>query len=471
MKKVLLINSNIEILPYPVAPLGITLIAASIENKYDVKVYDAAFGSTTELLNFAKEFNPNFIGVGLRNIDNVTMRNCKWYLQEIKTTIIEPISKSFNVPLIIGGSGFSIAPKLILEYFNADYGIVGEGEEIFPNLLYRIEYGLETDSLVNVISKDKKTTTYFNQTNKILTIPNSNIDQFINFEPYKKRGSYPIQSKRGCGHQCIYCSYPKIEGESYRLRPINDIVDEIENTQNRIPGITFEFVDSIFNSPQEHAISICKEIIRRNLRAKFRTMGINPGQVTQELIGLMKMAGFTQIDCTPDSASETMIKSYRKNFSKNKLIRCAQLIKKYDMPTMWFFMLGGPGETKDTIMETFHFIDQFIDPEDMVHITEGIRIIPNTELYDIAISEGVISETQSVIDPIFYVSSSIGKTKLNQILKREIGKRRNVMNSADTTPSSELMQLAISYRIKNQVDEPMFRTLLRIENEMNKKTE
>ena len=227
-------------------------------------------------------------------------------------------------------------------------------------------------------------------------------------------------------------------------------------------------MDSTFNSPVKHAINICWEIIKRKLNLKLRTMGVNPGDVTEELIVVMKQAGFTQIDCTPDSASVLMIKNYRKNFNKSKLIQCAEIIQRHDMPVMWFFMLGGPGETEDTIMETFEFIDNNISEKDMVHITEGIRVIPNTELYDIAIDEGVISKEMSVIDPLFYVSPTIGKDNLRFVLEREVNKRNNVMNSVDTEPPAELVQAALKYREENRVEEPMFRSLLTMKNQIKK---
>ncbi len=467
MKKVLLINSNIEILPYPVAPLGISLVASSINNKYEVKIFDFAFETTESLMQFTKKFNPDFIGVSLRNIDNVTMRSCKWYLEEIKQNIINPLKEIFDIPLILGGSGFSIAPEQVFNYFDVDYGVVGEAEEILPLLLSNIESGRDFE-INNVITKNNRSIKIQKQTSGSLQISNANIDKFINFEPYKNKGSYPIQTKRGCAHKCIYCSYPNIEGKEYRLRTVTSIVDEIEEVQKRIPSITFEFVDSTFNSPLNHAINICKEIIKRNLKVKLRTMGVNPGEVTEDLVKLMKQSGFSQIDCTPDSAAELMIKNYRKNFSKNKLIECTEIIRKYNMPTMWFFMLGGPGETEETILETFKFIDTHISDEDMVHITEGIRIIPDTELYNIAIQEGVISEETSVIEPMFYVSPSIGKENLTNILNREIAKRNNVMNSIDTAPSKELIQATMKYRIENKIDEPMFRSLLRVQNKILK---
>jgi radical SAM superfamily enzyme YgiQ (UPF0313 family) len=466
MKKVLLINSNTEIIPYPVAPLGLALVAKSLLNNYKVKVYDFAFGRISDLINVVNDYRPDYIGISVRNIDNVTMRKCKWYIQDIKDSLLNPIKEISKVPIILGGSGFSIAPIEMLNFLKADYGIVGEAEMSFFELLQCLDNKARTKSIPGLISKGDRQIGSINYLDKQLHISKSDIDKFIDFEFYKKRGSYPIQTKRGCTHKCIYCSYPNIEGKKYRLRPVSEIVDEIEDISKRIPNVAIEFVDSTFNSPLNHAIDICKEIIRRDLKLQLRTMGVNPGDVTEELIILMKEAGFSQIDCTPDSASRKIIKEYRKNFTKKRLIECAEIIRKHDMPTMWFFMLGAPGETEETILETFKFIDNYIFEEDMVHITEGIRIIPNTELYDKAIQDGVILNNDNVLDPMFYVSPSIGRENLTRILEREIGKRHNVLNSIDTEPSKELMQNAINYRKENHINEPMFRTLLRLESKV-----
>jgi radical SAM superfamily enzyme YgiQ (UPF0313 family) len=464
MKKVLLINSNTEVLPYPVAPLGLSLVANSLAGTYQVKVIDFAFSSTSYLLKDIKNYKPDYIGVSIRNIDNVTMRKSKWYIEELKQLIIDPIKVTFEGPVIIGGSGFSIAPVEILNYLNVDYGIIGEAENIFCDLLKELDTNSIPKSIEGLVLKNQKEIKprIFNEGE--LEVKSSNIDQLIDFKPYAERGSYPIQAKRGCIHKCIYCSYPNIEGNIYRLRNVTDIVNEIEEVSKRMPNIVFEFVDSIFNSPLNHAVNICDQIIKRNLRVNLRTMGVNPGEVTDDLIRLMKQAGFSQIDCTPDSASAGMLKSYRKNFNLEKLIECAYIIRKYDMPTMWFFMMGAPKETEETIKETFDFIDEFIFEEDMVHITEGIRIIPKTELFEIALKESVISKSQNVIEPMFYVDPKLGKENLTRILEQEIGKRNNVLNSIDTRPTKELLQSTIKYRTENNINEPMFRSLLKVQN-------
>ena len=462
MKKVLLINSNIEILPYPVAPLGIAMVATSLKDEFEVNVFDFAFNSTQKLKEFTNEFNPDFIGIGLRNIDNVTMRNAKWYIEEIRKQIVEPLQQNFTIPIIIGGSGFSIAANELLEFFNLEFGIVGEGETTFKEFLKRYFSGKDYYDLENLVTKAKTQKGVFNPAKGELSVPRANLDLLIDYNPYVQRSSYPVQTKRGCTFNCIYCSYPNIEGKYYRLRPVKDIVDEIQEVQQRIPGVTFEIVDSTFNSPLKHAIAFCDEIISRGLNVKLRTMGVNPGYVTEELIEKMKIAGFSQIDCTPESGSDQLLKRLKKNFNLKKLIKCAELIRKYDMPTMWFFMFGLPGETEETINETFHFIDNHISKTDMVHVTEGIRIIPNTELYEIAVKEGVLSGKENMINPVFYVSPTIGKTKLTEILENKVNQRSNVVNSINSSPDPELLKLAINYRRENKTDEPMFRTLLKL---------
>jgi radical SAM superfamily enzyme YgiQ (UPF0313 family) len=182
------------------------------------------------------------------------------------------------------------------------------------------------------------------------------------------------------------------------------------------------------------------------------------------LLSLMKKAGFRQIDCTPDSASPRMLKNMKKNFSLEQLQACAKLIRKEDMPTMWFFIVGGPGETDDTIMETFSFIDEYVSKEDMVFVGEGIRIYPHTELYDIALKQGIFKANESLLEPVYYISPDIGPDHLSSLLHREITSRQNVVHALDSAPKPEMIAEALAIRKTQRLEEPMFRTLLRLKS-------
>ena len=91
------------------------------------------------------KFAPDYVGIGIRNIDNLNMITPAYYIDDIYERIIKPVRKTTGVPLILGGSGFSVFYEEIMEHFKADYGIVGEGEEVFPYLLRCLDKGTAPD--------------------------------------------------------------------------------------------------------------------------------------------------------------------------------------------------------------------------------------------------------------------------------------------------------------------------------------
>ena len=123
-------------------PRGYVITSYSI---HYTKLYDdylAAGGSDHGLEEALKEFAPGFVGISLRNIDNVDSFSAEkgWYLAEIRT-LTEKIRQKTTAPIILGGPGFSILPEEILDYLAADYGVVGEGERTICDLIKKLEEG------------------------------------------------------------------------------------------------------------------------------------------------------------------------------------------------------------------------------------------------------------------------------------------------------------------------------------------
>lgn len=478
MKKILLVNSNTESTPYPVSPLGLCMVATATEQAgYKVKLFDGLWDqrhdddqrSRNSLTDMLHDFQPDVIGVSVRNIDDVVMEKPVYYVDEIERLFINPIKKYGKGITILGGAGYSLFPEDLLERWQFDYGIVGPGEKTLVTLLKSLENGVSQSQIPGLLVRDSNNQIKGRQRSNLpekrstLTVPDPRIDTHLDFEPYRSRSSYPIQTKRGCALKCLYCSYPTLEGKTYQLRTAKDVVDEIESVIERLPDVVFEFVDSTFNHPPQHAENICRELIKRGLSVRLRTMGVNPSGVTPELVTLMREAGFTQIDCTPDSASDEMLKSLRKGFTREKLEEVVGILKDADMPTMWFFVLGGPGENDTTLDETFDFIDRFIDERDLVHITEGLRIYPKTGLAEVALLEGLIQKDESLLIPLFYVSPFLGQEKLATRVKEFVSDHYNCLRSVESSPSREMIQKAMEIRKREDIsDEPMFRTLLKV---------
>ncbi|HTX89529.1 MAG TPA: radical SAM protein [Bacteroidales bacterium] len=465
MRKLLLINTNTEKAPYPVPPVGLCMLASAVASRYEVRLYDGAFDEGTGLPEILRTFHPDFIGFSIRNIDDIVMDRNIYYPDAIIRRFIEPVKKLTSAPLILGGSGFSMFPEELIKITGADWGIRGEGEEVLPALLERIEKGTARDLPRVLTAADLRT-----GPEPVLLPggrkPFAEIDRYLDFGPYKTKGAYGIQTKRGCSHGCIYCTYPVIEGKSFRARPATDIVEEIQQASDRLGDVTFEFVDSTFNEPEGHAESICREIIRRKIRPRLRTMGIHPRHASRELFELMREAGFAQIDATPDSASPAVLRNLDKGFGREDIRKMARLIREADLPTMWFFLFGGPGENEQTIGETRAFIEEYIHPDDLVYLNSGLRIYPNTPLQEIAVKEGRIRQEDSLLyPPVYYFSEALGKEGTDRLTRSISEKLPNCLPALETAPPPEMVQEALSIRQQHRLTEPMFRTLVRIRRE------
>ena len=128
--KVLLISANVTLSPYPIYPLGVSIIAAVL-TKAGHTVQQADFlqqnNSLEAIGREVREFGPDLVGISVRNIDNVNLMHEQYYIQNVKN-IVSTVREVSNAKVLLGGAGFSLIPELILKETGADYGIIGEGE-------------------------------------------------------------------------------------------------------------------------------------------------------------------------------------------------------------------------------------------------------------------------------------------------------------------------------------------------------
>ena len=168
---------------------------------------------------------------------------------------------------------------------------------------------------------------------------------------YLSRGAMGnLQTKRGCPFQCIYCTYPLIEGKKIRLRAPGAVADEIETMVSRGLDHLF-FVDNNFNYPPEQAQGICREIRSRRLSLRW-TAYVNPGFISEALVEDMKTSGCRGLELGIDSASPRQLEALGKNFTLEAIRDAARICRQGDLPFCFSLLLGGPGETLDTVRET-----------------------------------------------------------------------------------------------------------------------
>lgn len=260
---------------------------------------------------------------------------------------------------------------------------------------------------------------------------------------------YPIQTKRGCPKKCTYCTYYRIEGTRGRLKPPEEVAEEAEYAVKRYRPPSIEFVDSAFNIPKEHGIEICQALASKNLKVDYEVSSINCGDVSQELFVSMKKAGFSSVVLTPDSASEPVLKGLRKGFGVKDVLYCAEIVRKTNIATLWSFLMGGPGETEDTVKETFHFIKTGLSKKSVAFIVVGVRIYPGTEMVYQAVKQGVIKENDNLLQSQFYFSPALGKQGLIKLVKEQARGVSNLITIFDMqhpildilTPAAQFLRL------------------------------
>ena len=283
MSRILLISSNTADEPYPVYPLGMSTLASSMTaSGHEVGQFDFLAEGTSEEALSARigEFAPDFVGISIRNVDNVDSLSSEqgWYLP-VSRKIVESVKNLTGAPVILGGAGYSLLPQEILDYVGADYGVVGEGEQALGQIISLMDEGKKPPRIVSagqsLLEGD--------------TIPAAAWDERL-LDFYGPRSVIGIQTKRGCCHQCTYCTYPGIEGPVLRFREPASVAEEVERLYASYGVDRLFFADSVFNDGGGHYLSVAEEIARLELPVSWSAF-FSPGRMERKNLALLKRAG------------------------------------------------------------------------------------------------------------------------------------------------------------------------------------
>ncbi len=429
--RVLLVYSNQTrdfILP---APIGLSYVATATRRAgHEVRFVDllTARDPHAALARALRDFRPEAVGISVRNIDNLVHQRLQTHFGELAQFVrLIRSTTGARVPVVLGGPAISILGAAALRHVDADYAVRGEGEVAFPALLAALAAGRDPAGIPGVCGHDSAAP-HDHAPARLPEFGASGMQDWIDWAAYRRHdATFAIQTKRGCPMPCNYCTYPDIEGRKFRRRAVADIVDEIEAVLRTLAPRAFEFVDSTFNLPETHALGICEEIIRRGLKVNLTTMGINPRATSAELFALMKRAGFNSMMITPEAGNDRMLRNLDKGFDMQDVLRTARVARASGLHSTWFFMLGGPGETRATVHETLRFVEQELRGRHFLSvIVTGIRMLPGTRLAQAHAPPGC-----DLGQPVFYFSPQVREAWMLQRINQTIRNQPNVVHAAE----------------------------------------
>jgi radical SAM superfamily enzyme YgiQ (UPF0313 family) len=410
--KVLIISSNRNRFPAPVLPYGACMVAEATEaSGHQVSFLDLMFeADPLEALKVALgRFPADLIGLSVRNLDNNDMQAPVEFVSPL-AEISRAVRLLTSAPLVLGGAAVGVMPEELLRLTGADCAVLGDGEAVFPVLLRALGNGGGFGGVPRLAwlegGRYRLGAGGLGELRQSAITPR--FAKWLDLRAYRARGAaIPLQSKRGCPYSCIYCTYGLSEGREYRLI----LPEEVAAAVRRLAALgcrDIEFVDNVFNSPYDHALAVCRHLAGNRLPVRLQTLELNPAFIDDRLLAAMEGAGFVGVGVTAESAADPVLAGLKKGYDAEQVERAAAAIRRSRLPCFWIFLLGGPGESPETVATTLRFAQGHLRPGDVAFFNVGLRIYPGTELERIARRDGVLSASgQEMLTPAFYFSPEL----------------------------------------------------------------
>lgn len=338
-----------ENLMYANPPLGIGYLASAARDAgYSVQLTDVGIDKLTiaGICDLVEQSDTQIVGISsfIANHGN-------------GLKIAHAIKQRFGdkVTVIMGGPHASFVYEEVLRAGDVDIVSIFEGEKTIVELIRCIKEKGDLNSIRGIA--------FVNSDHQIIKTqrrePIQDLDtisfpawDLFKIDKYQEPGI--ILTGRGCPYKCIFCSAGAIAGGKYRMRSVNNVVDEIE-LLNRKYGIDKIFIaDDTFTASAKHCIAICREIRKRNLRISWQAEA-RANTVTDEVASEMVKAGCHHVQIGAESGDNDILKKIGKNVTTDTIERAVRIFLKHGITVVCSFILGHPDDTIETCEKTIRF--------------------------------------------------------------------------------------------------------------------
>ena len=384
-------------------PIGLAYLAASVdEERHTLKVLDLMFAddAVAEVADAVSGFEPDLIGMSIRNLDNQSSLNPVWNLPAVRD-IIERIRQLSDATTLIGGPAFSIMPAECLDYVGADLGIAGDAAEAFATLVERLEAGADYRDVPGIVYRD-------DANDGEIVVSEGRFTSSFHRAPRLDLLDMRAYNGSGFGVGVItklaQAYYPTpgadFNGGDWRIREPGEVVDEIRALDDKFGINKVFFIDSGFNIPAEHAKATCRAIIDAGLRVRWNSYVRPSEDADAELMGLMKESG-----CSLALMAEGGRGGEGLADRLAGLDRMAELCREANLPFTMNMTFGEPGDTESSVEQKLDLLKRVDAAFSVLRV--GTRVLPNTGAAQTALREGLIESESELMRPTFYTDAGV----------------------------------------------------------------
>ncbi len=310
------------------------------------------------------------------------------------TRIVKENSSAYTV---LGGIHPTIMPSDSLKPDSVDFVVMGEGEVTIKELINCLKDRHDL-SFVNGLGYKKNGDIIINKERELiadldsLPLPARHLfkNQNYTYPDALFCPTVPVMTSRGCPGSCTYCNTKNIFSRRFRARSARNVVDEFEHVSKIYGAKEIHIWDDNFTTIKNRVFEIRDEIKRRGLKIKFAfPNGLRIDFVNDEVFKALKEMGTYSVALGVESGSQQILNRISKNISLEDIRNKFKAARKVGLETWAFFMIGLPGEDKDTITDTINFAIE-LDPDiAKFHI---LKPFPGTKVFDELHKDGLITD-------------------------------------------------------------------------------
>jgi len=149
---------------------------------------------------------------------------------------------------------------------------------------------------------------------------------------------------------------------------------------------------------------------------------------------LMKETGLAGAELGSDASTDITLKRLGKSFSFKDIVFSNNLFSDFDIPVAHYIMFGTPGETFTSVKEGVENIKNLKNSVSFIFM--GIRILPDTPLFSLAVNEKIITKDLNMIKPVYYIAPQTPASELETVLTEEFKNTKHCIFPADSLETS-----------------------------------
>ncbi len=372
-------------------PLNLMYLASSLKKAgHEVKIFDLYAEPEPEekAAESVLAFNPALAGFA----------TYPGGIDEVYSLVRLIKARAPAVHITLGGLYASYLPELCLGRCPADSVVIGEGEATLAELATALE---NNGTLAGVAGLCYRTDGAPARTGirplaeDISALPWPAYE-LINFGAYRLPPTRAVNhgrvssilSARGCNYNCSFCSHHYGYNCRVRLRTPGDVTGEMRHVVEKYGVTEFRFEDCTFTADPERTALICDLLIAKALPVVWNC-DVRADTASDPLFKKMKEAGCRRIFLGVETGSQKLLGglSANKDIRLDQVRNAVKLAKKHGLRTTCSFVLGLPGETRETALETFSFALELNPDYAMFSV---LAPVVGSKLFEQAVKEGKI---------------------------------------------------------------------------------